>query len=203
MISRPLFTALNDINNNTTILTLHLRHLHRGHFNERESSAALSRLRKVMASSTARRAIPSSSLHAITATPSSMDNRCAFPADTYLSTASDAGMKRKEQDFEEAASTMKKRDLGDETKVDVFVRCRGRNEQEVRESSTVAVKTDGVKGKTVELSLGANTLSNKTYSFDKVFSPIADQQMIFDEVVEPVLDEVRLSRHRCVEVEIV
>lgn len=121
-----------------------------------------------------------------------MDDRRAFPTDSYLSTASSASMKRKGQDLEDATSTMKNRDLGDETKVDVFVRCRGRNDQEVQENSALVVNTDRVKGKIVELSLGANTLSNKTYSFDKVFSPIADQQMIFDEVVEPVLDEVRL-----------
>lgn len=52
------------------------------------------------------------------------------------------------------------------------------------------VSTDGKKGKNVELSMGPNALSNKTYSFDKVFSPAADQGIIFDEVVSPILDEV-------------
>jgi kinesin family protein 11 len=86
-------------------------------------------------------------------------------------------------------------DSSDETKIDVFVRCRGRNEREVRENSGVVVNTNGVKGTTVELSMGPNALSNKTYSFDRVFSPMADQQMIFDDVVLPVLDEVRRQRH--------
>lgn len=84
----------------------------------------------------------------------------------------------------------------DETKIDVFVRCRGRNEKELRENSSVIVKTDGVKGKTLELSMGANSPNNKTYSFDRVFSQLADQQMIFDEIVVPVLEEVRYQWQR-------
>ncbi|EMC94377.1 hypothetical protein BAUCODRAFT_35587 [Baudoinia panamericana UAMH 10762] len=38
--------------------------------------------------------------------------------------------------------------------------------------------------------MGPSALSNKTYQFDKVFSPAADQGMIFEEVVAPILDEV-------------
>jgi len=79
----------------------------------------------------------------------------------------------------------------DETKIDVFVRCRGRNERELQENSSVVVRTNGIKSKTVELSMRPNALSNKMYSFDGVFSPAADQQMIFDEIASPVLDEVR------------
>lgn len=92
--------------------------------------------------------------------------------------------KRKERDFDQ--------DGGEETNIHVVVRCRGRNEREVRENSGVVVSTDGVKGKTVELSMGPSALSNKTYHFDKVFSPAADQCMVFDEVVVPILDEVRV-----------
>jgi kinesin family member 11 len=75
----------------------------------------------------------------------------------------------------------------------VVVRCRGRNEREVRENSGVVLSTDGVKGKTVELSMGPSALSNKTYYFDKVFSPAADQSMIYDDVVTPILDEVSIA----------
>jgi kinesin family member 11 len=79
---------------------------------------------------------------------------------------------------------------GEETNINVVVRCRGRNDREVRENSGVVVSTDGVKGKKVELSMGPSALSNKTYNFDKVFSPAADQGMLFDEVVAPIMDEV-------------
>jgi kinesin family member 11 len=97
---------------------------------------------------------------------------------------STAGTKRKEREFDS--------EIGDsETNINVFVRCRGRSDREVRENSGVVVQTDGVRGKTVELSMGPSALSNKSYYFDKVFSPAADQIMIYDEVVVPILDEVR------------
>ena len=99
--------------------------------------------------------------------------------------ASLAGLKRKERDFERDGAPP-----SDETCINVVVRCRGRNEREVRENSAVVVSTDGVKGRTVELCLGASALANKAYTFDKVFSPAADQGMIFEGVVAPILDEV-------------
>lgn len=86
-------------------------------------------------------------------------------------------------------------DGGEETNINVVVRCRGRNDREVRENSGVVVSTEGIKGKKVELSMGPSALSNKTYQFDKVFSPAADQGMVFDEVVAPILDEVRSVGH--------
>lgn len=79
---------------------------------------------------------------------------------------------------------------GEETNINVVVRCRGRNDREVRENSGVVVATNGVKGSQVELSMGPSAVSNKTYQFDKVFSPAADQNMVYEEVVAPILDEV-------------
>lgn len=95
------------------------------------------------------------------------------------------GMKRKERDYEAAEVG-----LGEKTNINVVVRCRGRNDREVRENSAVVVSTEGVKGNVVELSMGPNALSNKSYNFDRVFSSAADQSMIFDDVVKPILDEV-------------
>ncbi|CAF9916462.1 MAG: hypothetical protein GOMPHAMPRED_001014 [Gomphillus americanus] len=92
-----------------------------------------------------------------------------------------AGIKRKERDFELE---------GEETNINVVVRCRGRNDREVLENSGVVVSTEGARGKTVDLSMGPNALSNKTYHFDKVFSPAADQSMVYDDVVAPILDEM-------------
>lgn len=91
-------------------------------------------------------------------------------------------MKRKRREADQDA-------VEEETHINVVVRCRGRNDRELRENSGVVVSTDGVKGKTVELSMGPNAVSNKTYHFDKVFSSAADQTMLFDEVVTPILDE--------------
>ncbi|KAL8804296.1 MAG: hypothetical protein Q9182_002661 [Xanthomendoza sp. 2 TL-2023] len=100
--------------------------------------------------------------------------------------STNANGKRKERDF----------DGEEETNIHVVVRCRGRNEREVRENSGVVVSTDGVQGKNVELSMGATALSNKTYHFDKVFSPAADQAMVFEDVVTPLLDEM-LQGYNC------
>ena len=108
------------------------------------------------------------------------------PAESLASSKSRTP-KRKPADLEEG---------GEETNINVVVRCRGRNDREVRENSGVVVSTDGVKGRKVELSMGPSALSNKTYQFDKVFSPAADQGMLFEEVVAPILDEV-LSCFNC------
>ena len=97
-----------------------------------------------------------------------------------------AGAKRKEREYE----------AEEETNIHVVVRCRGRSDREVRENSGVVVSTAGVKGQHVELSMGPSALSNKTYHFDKVFSPAADQSMIYDEVVTPILDEM-LAGYNC------
>ena len=115
------------------------------------------------------------------------------PADSLTSTATSisrarspssqiSGTKRKANELDNDSTA--------ETNINVVVRCRGRNSREVRENSGVVVSTSGVKGNTVELSMGPNAISNKTYHFDKVFSAAADQAMLFEEVVTPVLDEV-------------
>ncbi|MCJ1471923.1 kinesin motor protein cin8 [Lambiella insularis] len=97
-------------------------------------------------------------------------------------------MKRKERDFD--------MDPGEETNIHVVVRCRGRNDREVRENSGVVLSTEGVKGKSIELSMGPSALSNKSYHFDKVFSPAADQAMIYEDVVTPLLEEM-LQGYNC------
>ncbi|PQE17798.1 putative kinesin-related bimC protein [Rutstroemia sp. NJR-2017a BVV2] len=111
------------------------------------------------------------------------------PTGSVASVATNAsGIKRKEREFDH--------DGGGETNINVVVRCRGRNEREVRENSGVVLSTDGVKGKTLDLSMGPNALNNKSYYFDKVFSSAADQAMIYDDVVTPILDEM-LAGYNC------
>lgn len=94
------------------------------------------------------------------------------------------GVKRKDRELEP--------DSTEGTNIHVVVRCRGRSEREIKENSGVVLSTDGVKGKTVNLSMGSTAMSNKTYHFDSVFSPAADQSMISEEVITPILDGVRL-----------
>lgn len=81
-----------------------------------------------------------------------------------------------------------------ERNIHVVVRCRGRNDREIKENSGVAISVSGSKEITVQT--GPLTLSNKTYSFDKVFGPEADQSMIYDNVVSPILEEA-LSGYNC------
>ncbi|GKU03902.1 kinesin family member 11 [Fusarium langsethiae] len=111
------------------------------------------------------------------------------PSVASVATVNTIGTKRKERDFEVDAST-------EETNIQVVVRCRGRNEREVRENSNVVVTADSVRGKVVELSMGSNALTNRSYNFDRVFSPAADQYMVFDDTVKPILDEM-LSGYNC------
>jgi len=112
-------------------------------------------------------------------------NGAVSPTPSVASTATvnTIGNKRKERDFEAEASS-------EETNIQVVVRCRGRNEREVKENSNVVVTADSVRGKVVELSMGSNALSNRSYNFDRVFSQAADQYMVFDDTVKPILDEV-------------
>lgn len=119
----------------------------------------------------------------------------ASPADSLISNMT-AGAKRKERDYELDTGSRMSTFGGEETNINVVVRCRGRSPREVKENSAVVVKADGVKGNHVDLSLGPNALNNKTYSFDRVFSSAADQPMIFDDTVRPILDEM-LSGYNC------
>ena len=120
--------------------------------------------------------------------------------------SSAAGAKRKQRDYDAgpAAPAADATDAasdgpippGEETNINVVVRCRSRNEREVRENSGVVVATEGVRGRAVELAMGPSALSNKTYRFDRVFSPAADQAMVYADVVAPVLDEM-LRGYNC------
>lgn len=105
------------------------------------------------------------------------------------STLSNTGTKRKEREYENGVGR-------EETNINVVVRCRGRSEREVKENSGVVVSTEGATGKSLELSMGPNAVSNKTYHFDKVFSPAADQGVVYEDVVAPILSEVGICLAR-------
>lgn len=73
--------------------------------------------------------------------------------------------------------------------INVYVRCRARNEREVKENSGVILSTKGVNGKEVTVH-GANSYNDKTYAYDKVLGPESDQEMVFNSVALNVLDEM-------------
>src|SRR5579862_6809835 len=97
--------------------------------------------------------------------------------------------KRRQQEYEEGPSMMVD---SKGTNIQVVVRCRGRSPQEVKENSPVVVTaTGGLRGKEITVSNGlVPPMSNKTYTFDRVFGPEADQEMIYEDVVAPFIDEV-------------
>ncbi|KAI6167000.1 P-loop containing nucleoside triphosphate hydrolase protein [Pisolithus thermaeus] len=85
-----------------------------------------------------------------------------------------------------------------ETNIQVVIRCRRRSEREIQENSPIIVSSNGPKSNEITIetstpvsSLGVVTLPpTRTYPFDLVFGPEADQAMIYHEVVSPLLDEV-------------
>ncbi len=93
-----------------------------------------------------------------------------------------------------------------ESNINVVVRCRGRTPQEIEENSPPITQTGGPVSDAITVtttpaaavsSLVVPTDANtKTYKFDKVFGPEADQTTVFSEVVENMLDEV-LSGYNC------
>jgi kinesin family protein 11 len=88
-----------------------------------------------------------------------------------------------------------------EINIQVVVRCRRRSDREVQESSPIIVSTEGARSQAVSIetaapvsSLGVVTLPpTRTYPFDLVFGPEADQSMIYQDVVHPMLEEVLLG----------
>ncbi|WVQ95238.1 hypothetical protein IAU59_002333 [Kwoniella sp. CBS 9459] len=103
---------------------------------------------------------------------------------------------------------------GGEINIQVVVRLRGRSSQEVAAASPIITSTAGPKSKAITIETtplpssslasfttastygGSQQPSTKTYPFDKVFGPEADQTMIFDEVADGMLDEV-LAGYNC------
>ncbi|KAF8742042.1 Kinesin protein, partial [Rhizoctonia solani] len=90
------------------------------------------------------------------------------------------------------------------TNIQVVIRCRGRNAREQAENSPIIVETDGPRSEeiTIETALPQSTFGvytpapTRTYPFDRVFGPEADQALVYHDVVAPVLEEV-LNGYNC------
>lgn len=103
-------------------------------------------------------------------------------------------------------SSMKSQPVLDtlEANIKVVVRCRRRSEREIQASSPIIVSSGGPRSQevTVEMAAPTSTLGiislppSKTYPFDLVFGPEADQAMIYQDVVHPMLEEV-LKGYNC------
>ncbi|EAW20878.1 putative kinesin family protein (BimC) [Aspergillus fischeri NRRL 181] len=124
-------------------------------------------------------------------TSSAIPAKASAPNASRLKSPSDAASVsaiRNQRDYE--------REINEDTSIHVVVRCRGRTDREIKENSGVVVLTEGAKGKTVELSMGPNAVSNKAYTFDKVFSAAADQVTVYEDVVLPIVNEM-LAGYNC------
>ncbi|EJF65955.1 kinesin-domain-containing protein [Dichomitus squalens LYAD-421 SS1] len=101
-----------------------------------------------------------------------------------------------------AVSVQPKPAPGDtEGNIRVVIRCRRRSEREIQDNSPIIVTTNGPKGEdiTVEASVPTSTFgvvalpTTRTYPFDMVFGPEADQATVYNDVVHPMLEEVLLG----------
>lgn len=80
----------------------------------------------------------------------------------------------------------------EELNITVAVRCRGRNEREIKAKSSVVVSVPDVTGSN-EVSINttgdvgiAAQINSKTYTVDEVFGPSANQSLIFHKIAEPL-----------------
>ncbi|KAI0647148.1 kinesin-domain-containing protein [Trametes meyenii] len=88
-----------------------------------------------------------------------------------------------------------------ETNIKVVIRCRRRSEREMQDNSPIIVTINGPKGEdvTIETSPPSSNLgivalpTTRTYPFDMVFGPEADQASIYSDVVHPMLEEVLMG----------
>ncbi|TPX40808.1 hypothetical protein SeMB42_g05867 [Synchytrium endobioticum] len=78
-----------------------------------------------------------------------------------------------------------------ETNIHVVVRVRPRSAREIRENSPIVITTSAARSRDLMLRAGGDI--SKTYGFDRVFGPDADQETVFSDVVAPILEEVLMG----------
>ena len=91
-----------------------------------------------------------------------------------------------------------------ETNIKVVIRCRRRSEREVQDNSPIIVATNGARSEDITIETSAPTSNfgivtlptTRTYPFDAVFGPEADQTTVYNDVVQPMLEEV-LDGYNC------
>ncbi|OLY80014.1 putative 125 kDa kinesin-related protein [Smittium mucronatum] len=74
-----------------------------------------------------------------------------------------------------------------EMNIQVVVRCRGLTEKEKKEKTPKVITVPMFTGREVNYKNGS---INRTYTFDKVFGPEADQETVYQDVAMPILKEV-------------
>ncbi|KAJ3337910.1 kinesin motor protein cin8 [Gonapodya sp. JEL0774] len=82
-----------------------------------------------------------------------------------------------------------------ETNIQVVVRLRPRSTKEIRDNSPALITAggSGAIGREVNVRMFSSEATHKTYTFDRVFGPEADQENIYNGVVQPILEEVLMG----------
>ncbi|KAH7107567.1 kinesin-domain-containing protein [Auriculariales sp. MPI-PUGE-AT-0066] len=91
-----------------------------------------------------------------------------------------------------------------ECNIQVVIRCRRRSSKEISESSPIVVTTNGPKSTEIVVQTESQTSAlgivqmapTRTYPYDTVFGPEADQSLVYEDVVAPKLDEV-INGYNC------
>ncbi|KAF8894637.1 kinesin 2 [Infundibulicybe gibba] len=99
------------------------------------------------------------------------------------------------------ASSLRHHQDEDETNIQVVIRCRRRSDREIQDNTPIIVSSNGAKSKEVSIEAAApvsvlglvTPAPVRTYPFDLVFGPEADQALIYHEVVSPMLEEVLMG----------
>jgi kinesin family member 11 len=129
-----------------------------------------------------------------------------LPRSRSVISKSSRGLASSTDDYPDAPNSkhLKPGGQDSETNIQVVIRCRRRSDREIQENSPIIVTSQGAKSQDVTIetstpisSLGVVTLPpTRTYPFDLVFGPEADQATVYHDVVGPMLDEV-LQGYNC------
>ncbi|KAI1795774.1 kinesin-domain-containing protein [Ganoderma leucocontextum] len=101
-----------------------------------------------------------------------------------------------------ASSSQTRLAAGDsEANIKVVIRCRRRSGREIQENSPIIVTTNGARSEDITIESSVPTTSfgvvalptTRTYPFDMVFGPEADQATVYNDAVHPMLQEVLMG----------
>lgn len=163
------------------------------------STTNISRTRSLGNNNTAsiRRVVRPTSVGSSRSQHSRKDSRQANTNPTLQKSQDSSSDQTQEHNSSEDKNTPENKTDNKETEagsnIRVVVRCRGRNEREIKEKSHVVVKTSPLDPTSVVVGfddVARMGQDSKIYKVDHVFGPEADQSIIYDEVVAPMISEV-------------
>ncbi|PWN48420.1 kinesin-domain-containing protein [Violaceomyces palustris] len=158
-----------------------------------------------------RRSVSQSSSKAPLRAGSTLPPSSRRPTVTSSSRSKQQQQQHQQQDVEDPTQARRKCE-GDETNIQVVVRVRGRAPSEPKPSSPSILSTSGPRCSRIDVAVEPQPVSSlssmhpslvqeaatreKSYNFDQVFGPEADQGMVYQDVVVPILQEV-MSGYNC------